>query len=305
MDWRVKAALHWTVSIPGVGQPMYRFMQRRVLHTVPSTDAQFALKVKEARQHLEAMDRFSSQPWSKSVFYEFGAGWGLEIPLIFWSLGVDVQILVDRQRLTNAQLIAHTVDQIRRLRDSLELKRIPFRPDLSACGIRYFAPEDARRTSLASASVDCITSTDTLEHIPAQDLGSLFRECRRILRPDGLFSAAIDYSDHYRQCDGTVGAYNYLKYSDTVWTLFNPPSHYQNRLRHSDYINLLGDAGFAIIHENVEAPGAGLPIHSAKLAARFRSYALQDLLPLRGQIVAKPKTWSRPSRYRSSGPLTY
>jgi len=290
MDWRIKAALHWAVSIPGVGQPMYGFIQRRVLHTVPSTDAQFALKVKEARRHLEAIDRFSSRPLSKSLFYEFGAGWGLEIPLIFWTLGVNAQILVDRKRLTNPQLIAHTAEQIRRLSASLKLLRVPFHPDLLACGIRYFAPADARRTSLAPASVDCITSTDTLEHIPSQDLGALFRECRRILRPEGLFSAAIDYSDHYRQCDRTLSPYNYLKYSDAVWSLFNPPSHYQNRLRHSDYIDLLDDAGFAIVEETVEASDGSQPVCGATLAARFRSYASKDLLPLRGQIAARPKT---------------
>ena|ERR1700677_4519871 len=289
MDWRIKAALHWAASVPAIGRPMYRFIQRRVLHTVPCTDTQFGLKVEEARRHLEAIYRFSSQPLSKSVFYEFGAGWGLEIPLIFWTLGVDVQILIDRQRLTNPQLVAHTIEQIRRLGASLKLERTPLHADLAACGIRYFAPLDARRTSLAPASVDCITSTDTLEHIPAKDLGPLFCECRRLLRPNGIFSAAIDYADHYQQCDGAISRYNYLKYSDAVWSLFNPPSHYQNRLRHCDYINLLAHAGFAVVEETVEASVDGHLICDTEIAARFRSYSTTDLLTTRGQIVAIPK----------------
>jgi SAM-dependent methyltransferase len=286
MDWRIKAALHWATSVPTIGQPMYRFVQRRVLHTVPTNDKQFRLKVKEARRHLEGICRFSSQPLSKSVFYEFGAGWGLEIPLIFWTLGVDVQILVDRNRLTNAQLVAHTVEQISRLGASLKLERVSSNADLAAYGIRYFAPRDARRTSLAAASVDCITSTDTLEHIPAKDLGPLFRECRRLLRPGGIFSAAIDYSDHYRQCDSSISGYNYLKYGDAVWALFNPPSHYQNRLRHRDYIDLLIDAGFAIIEDTVETSEDSQLIYQAKLPSRFRSYSIRELLPTRGQIIA-------------------
>jgi hypothetical protein len=289
MDWRIKAALHWATSLPAIGQPMYRFIQRRVLHTVPSTDFQFGLKVKEARQHLESIYRFSSQPLSESVFYEFGAGWGLEIPLIFWSFGVETQILIDRQRLTDLQLVAHTIEQTRRLSASMKLGRVPFDPDLATYGIRYLAPVDARRTSLAPASVDCITSTDTLEHIPAKDLGPLFRECRRLLRPSGIFSAAIDYADHYQQGDGAISDYNYLKYGDAVWKMFNPPSHYQNRLRHCDYINLLADAGFATVEETVEASGDSQLICEAKLASRFRSYATTDLLPTRGQIVAIPK----------------
>jgi SAM-dependent methyltransferase len=290
MDWRIKAALHWATSLPAIGQPMYRLIQRRLLHTVPSTDIQFGLKVKEARRHLEAIYRFSYQPLSKSVFYEFGAGWGLEIPLIFWSLGVNAQILIDRQRLTDPQLVAHTVEQIRRLGASLELERVPFHPDLAACGISYFAPLDASRTSLAPASVDCITSTDTLEHVPAKDLGPLFRECRRLLRPGGIFSAAIDYSDHYQRRDGAINGLNYLKYSDAVWKFFNPPSHYQSRLRHCDYIALLAGSGFAVVQAAVEASIDQHLVCEDKLAKRFRSYSIKDLLPMRGQIVAIRKT---------------
>lgn len=286
MDWRLKAALHWAASIPAIGQPIYGLIQRRVLHTVPLTDAQFGLKVREARRHLEAIAKFNSKALSKSVFYEFGAGWGLEIPLIFWALGVDSQILIDRQRLTSPRLVAHTVKQMERLSAGLELERVPFHPDLAACGISYFAPADARRTSLAPASVDCITSTDTLEHIPAKDLEPLFRECRRLLRSDGIFSAAIDYSDHYQQCDSAITGYNYLKYSDAVWRWFNPPSHYQNRLRHCDYVKLLAGAGFAIVEDTVEASGDRPLIGDIELATRFHSYSFTELLPTRGQIVA-------------------
>jgi SAM-dependent methyltransferase len=289
MDWRLKVAMHWVVSLPVAGQPIYRLMQRHVLHTVPGTDAQFMLKAREARRHLDAIRRLTSQPLSESEFYEFGAGWGLEIPLIFWASGVGAQVLVDRRRLTDSDLVAHTINQIKRLKSSLDLQRIPASTELSACGIRYFAPADARSTPLATASVDCITSTDTLEHIPVEHLEPVLRECRRILRPDGLFSAAIDYSDHYQRAGHAASEYNYLKYSDMAWKLFNPPTHYQNRLRHCDYIKLLTDNGFIIVEQTVESRGDPGLLRAADLALKFRRYALAELLPLRAHIVAKPR----------------
>jgi SAM-dependent methyltransferase len=288
MDWRLKVALHWVASLPLIGEPIYRLMQCHVMHTVPSTDAQFMLKAIEAHRHLDAIRRVMSRSLSESVFYEFGAGWGLEIPIIFWASGVGTQVLIDRRHLTNSNLVAHTINQIRRLKGSLDLLRVPDSSELSACGIRYIAPADARFTPLATASIDCVTSTDTLEHLPVEHLEPVLRECRRILQPDGVFSVAIDYSDHYRQTGDGINEYNYLKYSDRVWKLLNPPTHYQNRLRHCDYIKLLTDTGFVVVEQTVESQGTPDQLRTGDLTPRFRKYSLAELLPLRAQIVAKP-----------------
>src|SRR5207253_9552486 len=58
-------------------------------------------------------------------------------------------------------------------------------------GIEYRAPCDARRTALGDGSVDYITSTNTLEHIPADDLPAILRECHRLLTPGGFLSYRV------------------------------------------------------------------------------------------------------------------
>ena len=55
--------------------------------------------------------------------------------------------------------------------------------------------------SLPAASVDFVSSTNTLEHIPATDIGPILAECRRLLRPDGVVSCRIDMRDHYSYFD--------------------------------------------------------------------------------------------------------
>ena len=44
---------------------------------------------------------------------------------------------------------------------------------------------------------------------------------------------------HYSCFDGTIGPYNFLRFSDELWGLVSPGLHYQNRLRRSDYLRLL------------------------------------------------------------------
>jgi ubiquinone/menaquinone biosynthesis C-methylase UbiE len=146
-------------------------------------------------------------------------------------------------------------------------------------GIKYLAPFDARDTQLAVSSVDCITSTNTLEHIPLGDIKAILRECRRILKDDGLMSFRIDYQDHYSYFDGSISAYNFLQYSERQWKVFNPALHYQNRLRHRDYLALVTEAGFSVLEENVESPSAEdlRVLRDIRLDARFRSYPPEEL----------------------------
>ena len=106
------------------------------------------------------------------------------MPLILWSLGVDHQLVVDIRPLRRAELVA---DVARRLAGPLrreEFVRLPPPPPdehrelasfLEDLGIDYRAPCDVRTTGLPAGSVDFVTSTNTLEHIPPDDIASSLR----------------------------------------------------------------------------------------------------------------------------------
>ena len=118
----------------------------------------------------------------------------------------------------------------------------------AACfGISYRAPCDACATGLDDSSVDCVTSTSTFEHVPAEDIGPILAECHRILRPGGVASFIIDYGDHYAYFDRSLTRYNFLGYSERHWRLYNSALQYQNRLRHSEYVALVRRSGFDIV----------------------------------------------------------
>ena len=291
MRWLAKAFLQKSLSVLPHPERANYLLQRHVTRSLPGPEAGFRRRFSRAVNHVEAYaEHGPKRPLGEAVFYEFGAGWDLAGPLSFWALGVEHQILVDLRPNVRVDLVNVTLARLDGLRAEHGLRdpggAIDSIVELEhRFGIRYLAPCDARATGLPGASVDFVTSTSTLEHIPAEDLVPLLSECRRLLRPDGALSSRIDLSDHFSHFDRSVSPYNFLRYSDRAWGLANSSLLHQNRLRFSDYVNAFEAAGFDVVAAKSWRPDAELP---DKVAPRFRSYDPADLAVLGLRIVAVP-----------------
>lgn len=123
--------------------------------------------------------------------------------------------------------------------------------DLSSYGIEYRAPYDAASTDFDDKSLDACISTNTLEHIPKESIISIFSELYRTLKDNGIVSARIDYSDHYAHSDKTISLFNFLKFDENAWKRYNHNCHYQNRLRHYDYLKIFSKCGFVVMEEEL------------------------------------------------------
>jgi len=307
-DWRVKAALKRALSLLPFGERLNYVLQRHVSGNLPHNETKFRSMVLGAHDLVGAYRRHSSRDLKDATFYEFGTGWALTVPLTFYALGVDRQILVDIRRLVKGDLVNDAIAKFQRIRFDLEFQRLPERrvPDrggqslLSALrrdyGIDYRAPCDARATRLEARSVDCITSTNTLEHIRRADILSILRESRRLLKDDGVVICRIDYMDHYSHFDSRVSVYNFLRYSPAVWAFFSPDMYYQNRLRHPDYLSLVEEAGFTLVEERrLEAESSDLEsLRALSLHRDFRHYSLEDLSIRRSLLVFRKKDGPAP-----------
>ena len=73
----------------------------------------------------------------------------------------------------------------------------------------------------------------------------------RTLKDTGIVSLIVDYSDHYSHTDNSIGPLNYLNYNELEWAKFNHNCHFQNRLRHYDYVEILHYCGFKVVEENL------------------------------------------------------
>jgi hypothetical protein len=137
--------------------------------------------------------------------------------------------------------------------------------------------------------VDLATSTNTLEHIPKQEIAAILKETRRLLAPGGIVSGLVDMQDHYSFFDSSISAFNYLKFSDSTWQLINSPLHFQNRLRITDYTQLVADAGLVSLAEIHDPPSAEdlETIAGLDLAPRFaEGYSREDLAVRAAQLIS-------------------
>ncbi len=302
MRWLAKAALQRGLGALPQGERLNYVFQRRVLRSLPVGDATLRQKFTRAVAHLRAYEEHGpGVPVGEATFFEFGAGWDLAIPLAYALLGVGRQVLVDIRPSARVELVNETIAAYGRLRPELEGAAGRSLRELggpvssvgeleSRFGIRYLAPCDARATGLPAASVELVSSTDTCEHIPPADLAAIFAECRRLLRPGGIFSCRIDLQDHYSYFDRSLSRYHFLRFSDSVWSLVNSPLHFQNRLRAPEYGRLARDAGFELLVERPSGPSeqGREELRALPLAERFRGVPLDELGVTILSFVARP-----------------
>jgi SAM-dependent methyltransferase len=269
MRWVAKAALQRGLGVLPHGERLNYLFQRHVARSLPGGKPVVKRKFARARKHLEAFGR----PAQDAVFYEFGAGWDLAIPLSYAALGVGRQVLVDIRPSARVELVNETIALLEREVGPLG-GPVSSLPELEErFGITYLAPRDARATGLEAESIDFVTSTDVCEHIPEDDLAQIFRECRRLLRPGGAISCRIDLQDHYAYFDPSLSRYHFLRFSDRAWDIVNSPLHFQNRLREPDYRRLVEAADLEIVSWTPSGPSAeGLAeLEAIELAPRFRN----------------------------------
>ena len=301
MNWRVKALCQLGLSISPFGEMANYFAQRYVTRSVPPSDEFLRVLRAAAAEHIDTLNCNLAIPLSQALIYQFGAGWELGLPLLLWALGVEHQILADRRCLVRTGLVNHVLNQLGRMAGELELCRQPPRVlenDWERAlttlreyyGIDYRAPQDAACTGLRDGTIDCVVAFKTLEHIPQLALKGILAKCRRVLKPDGLMLFRIDYQDHYSYGDENISAYNFLRYSDRTWRFFNPYLHYQNRLRHPDYVAAFQGAGLEMLHQNRIGPSDEdlKQVRGLGLAAGFRRYTVDELAVCRALFVLRP-----------------
>jgi SAM-dependent methyltransferase len=303
VNWLLKAALQKGMSALPASQRVNYVFQRRVTRALPIGDAGVRRKFVRAVAHFGAFrEHGPSRAPEAAVFYEFGAGWDFAIPLSYASLGIRRQILVDIRPNLRLELVNETIASLERQREDLAREAGRGLRDLGPAdvasaselearfGIVYLAPRDARRTGLADGCVDFLSSTNTLEHVPATDIGPILRECRRLLAPAGVMSFRIDMQDHSSYTDPRLSSYNFLRYSTRTWRAVSSALNYQNRLRYPDYVQRFREAGLEIVSEEVTRATADqlAALSELDLATEFRRYAPEELAARALAVVVRP-----------------
>lgn len=278
IPWRLKSQAFYLVDNWTGHGPLY-FAQK---HITKGSKVSIPAIPREWDFHKANLEEFRC-----GRVLEFGAGKSLAQNIYLSQLGVP-QTVVDLFPMLDFQQVNDAIDQ-------LSAHGVPTHGHVSALDdlwkryhINYLAPADMRRSTFAAGGFDAVISTNTLEHIPQDDIAAIWREARRILSPGGIVSSKIDYSDHYAHSDRSLSITNFLRFTDEQWAKHNHRSHYQNRLRHREQIGLLKAAGFEIVSEyadNLRATGHRPP-DPETILPRFLSGDPSDLMS-DGLILAR------------------
>lgn len=285
------------------GERFNYFFQKHVSRTLPKDDERFLRGMMVAAEHYENFTKYSPLAGSEDcVSYEFGAGWDLVSPISLSLLGIKRLYCVDIRELAFPDLLNDTISKIHRLR-----RQAPFEYSLpqsrpvidtrnarsvlkGSFGIDYMAPLDARDTGFPESTVSLVVSDLTFEHIPEDDIASILRECFRIMKKGAVLSCRIDYKDHWSYFDKSLSVYNFLKYSPQRWRRYNPSLHYQNRLRHRDYLDIIAGIPFEIL-EIIPAQASDddlRALESLEIDPHFRQkYTLDELAVTGSHIILR------------------
>jgi SAM-dependent methyltransferase len=255
MDWRVKCLALRAVHLTG-------------LHRIAAHAHRLTITDTYLRLH-----RFHVGNYRGGRALEFGGGRHFLCPLLLSHAGAPEVLVYDIERLAIPAQVNHSIRQLRMLVRG-DWPQIDDFDDLERkYRIRYCAPGDARNTGLAGGSVDFVCSNSTLEHIPRDDIRRILEECVRIARPGAIFSHVVDYKDHFSYADRSVSMFNFYRYSDRAWQRWNPPNHFQNRLRHSDYVRLFAEQPLRTL---IELPWRTEQVPTP-IAEEFQKYSPEDL----------------------------
>ncbi len=232
------------------------------------------------KKHKKVIDTYCSNP---KFIIEFGAGNSLGQNLYLSNVSTE-QYLYDLHPMFNAKLADLTALYLSSI-GILKYKKIQNRNDLKYYNIKYFAPYNVLDCNL-NDYFDYSSSTNTLEHIPFNELRMIFTKLHRLLKNGGIVSLQVDYSDHYSHTDNKLHPLNFLKYNESEWIKYNHKLHYQNRLRHSDYCEIFADSGFCILDSKIEY--CSIPINF-KIAKEFSKYEQNSINSLNCFFILQKK----------------
>jgi SAM-dependent methyltransferase len=245
------------------------------------------------------------------VALEVGPGWNPVIPYIFRLAGCRRVVLCDTTPHLTPRLLRATLCQMRTAADVLasDLGVTPTKVEdtlprpgpqsfsslLSESGFDYRAPYGLDQVEDLAGSVDLVSSHAVLEHVPPAKLLTLLRTMRRLLRPEGLTIHFIDHMDHWHHFDPAIGPINFLKFPSWWWGVINSPIAYQNRLRSTQHLALLREAGFQVTHlEAYVDPRALEDARRLHLDREFQLFTPEELAVTSTFLVARPSE-ARPS----------
>jgi hypothetical protein len=305
--WLAKSVLQNAISVLPGSVAVNGVLQRYGTGSVVMTPERVVSRlVRVGGRHVDHQRRFGTRPLDQTTVVEVGTGFVPLLPVGLYLAGAAGVHTYDIVRLSNAARTADLLRQIVTAADSGALEReCPWTLPDRLARVREIAADppadldallatmhvsyhvgDATRSGLAAGTAHLFVTNNVFEHIPADVIRALLAEAHRTGAPGALLSHHIDLRDHYAKFDRKVGVYNSLRFTSRQWRYLNSRMEPQNRLRHSDYLQMVDEAGFELLLDDSRA-GPDAAFAAVRPAAEFHRYADDDLRVIDMWVAAR------------------
>ena len=211
------------------------------------------------------------------VCLEMGPGDSLASALIAKAYGASKSYHVDvdgyaTKDITVYKRIAQGLGQsgLQNVADISNLKTVD--EMLLLCNSEYITTGLDGLRAIPDESIDFIWSHSVLEHVRKKEFFDTIKETHRILKKDGYASHNVDLMDHLEK------SINNLRFSEKLWesNFFADAGFYTNRLRYSEHIKLMEQAGFIVV-DTQQGQHEQIPLPRKKLHKDFQGMSENDL----------------------------
>jgi len=289
MKWWMKIGVFKALSLTPGGSALYRWVQENLTGSLVPTSDRVTQKIDVGLRYYRYLKSAGADSLlSHGKHVDIGSGWHPTIPLLFYCLGSNAQVLADVVPVMTGETAGQTAATFSKIVRSgrfpeLAPERLARLTSVSwsdwpprELGWEYRAPY-MDWLAEQSSSLDLATSTQALLHVPRGVLSFLFRLLHRSLKPGGFFLATVHLRDLFADADPGITPYNHLRYSPWIWNrLACSPLMSYNRLKAPDYRRLLLEAGFIIKEFQVD-PGHPELLEKIRIHPIFRSYSKEEL----------------------------
>jgi len=240
--------------------------------------ATFKDYIETASKYVDLPDHFN--------MLELGPGDSVLSGVVAKSFGANNSWLIDSgfHVDTNINLFAQTCELLPHYIPPRDIhETIRFDKMLELFNISYFTSGLDSLRQLDNQTVDFCWSQVVLEHVPRDQFFDILCETRRIIKSTGVCVHSVDFKDHISS------SLNNLRFSSKTWEskFFKSSGFYTNRIRPSQAISLMKEAGFNV-HVVFCNKWDSIPLPLSCINEEFRHLPEDDFLISEMRFVLLP-----------------
>ncbi|OCB70604.1 hypothetical protein B0A79_13665 [Flavobacterium piscis] len=213
------------------------------------------------------------------VIFELGSGWFPGIPYFFkYKFGVKKVLTFDINEHFKKETVLELNDLFAK-RYNCEVLSNPDNKYKLSYGVEYFPNYNIVKKDFPD--VDIVFSRYVLSHMNENDVDTLHKKMKAVLKKGAYVIHFISPSDLRQHGDNSLSLQDFLQYSKEQWDKIHTKYDYHNRLRLPQFLEIVKKYDYEIVHLDYESLEKGTKkydlFQKVQLHQDYRKYSDEEL----------------------------